>query len=71
MRPAEVVSIFKNKAPAYRVYRPDTLLSPGGKLMLQRMGMRWFEDLKCWTNAPDSWGRKQIEVLLAQEAASL
>jgi hypothetical protein len=34
--------------------------------MLQRMGMRWYAPLACWTNAPESWRREQIAVLLGR-----
>lgn len=65
---ANVVPIIKNKQPVYSVYKKDKPLSEGGQLMLQRMGMRWFAPLKCWTNAPPHWSRQQINVLIELQA---
>ena len=64
----KIVSIIKNNRPQYSVYIKDRPLSEGGQLMLQRMGMRWFEPLKCWTNAPAHWSRQQINLLIELQA---
>ncbi|PCJ34685.1 MAG: hypothetical protein COA75_12950 [Cellvibrionales bacterium] len=61
-----VVSIFKNKAPAYYAYRRPGPVSEGVRLMLSCMGLHWFPALKCWTNAPDDWIQEQVQVLLSQ-----
>ncbi|MGD9982986.1 MAG: hypothetical protein AB7S51_02365 [Porticoccaceae bacterium] len=62
---SNVVSLPGDRVP-YAVYRSATPLSAGTELMLQRMGMRWYAPLACWTNAPESWRREQIAVLLGR-----
>ncbi len=62
---SNVVSLPGGRVP-YAVYRSTTPLSAGTELMLQRMGMRWYAPLECWTNAPESWQREQIAVLLGR-----
>ncbi|RLA41321.1 MAG: hypothetical protein DRR06_16135 [Gammaproteobacteria bacterium] len=64
----KIVPIIKNKRPQYSVYIKDRPLSEGARLMLQRMGMRWFAPLKCWTNAPPHWSRQQINLLIELQA---
>lgn len=62
---SNVVSLPGGRAP-YAVYRSTAPLSAATELMLQRMGMRWYAPLECWTNAPESWQREQIAVLLGR-----
>jgi hypothetical protein len=64
-----VVSIFKNKPPVYYAYRRSGPVSEGAQLMLTCMGLHWFPALQCWTNAPESWAREQVQVLLKQRNA--
>jgi len=61
-----VVSIFKNKPPAYYAYQRPGPASEGARLMLTCMGLHWFPALQCWTNAPDNWMLEQVQVLLNQ-----